>query len=130
MSTRFDLAAFGYILGCVLFTVYGQLIIKWRVSGFAQLPESLKDKLAHVGTALIDPYIITGLAAAFIAVGFWILALSKKIPLSYAYPFTSMSFVFVLLASALIFGEHLTWQKLAGVGLIISGIAISASSPA
>ena len=130
MPLRFDLAAFGYILGCVLFTVYGQLVIKWRVSGFVDLPESTRDKILHVGSALLDPYIITGLAAAFVAVGFWILALSKKIPLSYAYPFTSMSFVFVLLASALIFGEQLTWQKSVGVGLIISGIAISASSPA
>ncbi|MDJ0653484.1 MAG: SMR family transporter [Xanthomonadales bacterium] len=130
MPSRFDLAAFGYILGCVLFTVYGQLIIKWRVSGFQDLPGSFEGKLNHVVKALLDPFILSGLAAAFVAVGFWILALSKKIPLSYAYPFTSMSFILVLLASGLIFGEHVSWQKVVGVGLIISGIAISASSPA
>ena len=34
-----------YIFGCILFTVYGQLIIKWRMSQKGHLPAELADKL-------------------------------------------------------------------------------------
>ena len=36
----------------------------------------------------------------------------------------SLSFVLVLFLSMLFFGEPLTWQKLAGVALIVGGVAL------
>ena len=53
----------------------------------------------------------------------WMLAM-VKLQLGHAYPFISLSFVLVLFLSALFFGEPLTWQKMAGVALIVGGVAL------
>jgi drug/metabolite transporter (DMT)-like permease len=54
----------------------------------------------------------------------WIAAL-KTIPLSKAYPVLSLSFPAVLAISVLMFNEALTWQKVIGSLLIISGLVIT-----
>ncbi|HWV91528.1 MAG TPA: EamA family transporter, partial [Burkholderiales bacterium] len=53
----------------------------------------------------------------------WMLAMTK-LDLSHAYPFVSLSFVLVLFLSALLFGEPLSWAKLAGIALVIAGVAL------
>jgi multidrug transporter EmrE-like cation transporter len=47
-----------------------------------------------------------------------------KLDLSHAYPFMSLSFALVALASAWVFPEPLTGPKIAGVVLICLGVAI------
>jgi multidrug transporter EmrE-like cation transporter len=54
---------------------------------------------------------------------FWIAALSK-FELSYAYPFMSLSFVFVVALSMLLFGEHFNAYKLFGVAAICFGLVL------
>lgn len=124
-----DWPALGYILACVLMTVFGQIVIKWRVSTLKPVLENAQSSFHLVARAVFDPYIMVGLMAAFCAAGFWILALSRNLPLSYAYPFTSLSFVLILIASVSLFAEPLTLQKTLGVLLIMVGIGVSASSP-
>lgn len=34
-----------YIFGTIFFTVYGQLILKWRIVQYGALPETLADKI-------------------------------------------------------------------------------------
>lgn len=75
--------------------------------------------------ALIDPFIISGFIAAFIASLLWMAAMTK-FELSAAYPFTSLAFVFVLLFSALLFREPITVGKLLGMVLICAGIIVTA----
>ncbi|PLY16326.1 MAG: hypothetical protein C0631_04105 [Sedimenticola sp.] len=112
-----------YIFGTILFTVYGQLILKWRVGIYGALPETFSGKLAFIFRALMDPFILSGLFAAFIASLFWMAAVTK-FQLSYAYPFMSLAFVIVLALSALLFREPLTLPKLVGMALIVGGITI------
>jgi len=45
--------------------------------------------------------------------------------LSYAYPFMSLAFVFVLILSAILFHEALTVPKVLGVGLVVAGIIVA-----
>ena len=52
------------------------------------------------------------------------MAAMTKLDLSHAYPFTSLSFVLVLIASGLFLNEPVTWPKIAGIALICGGIAI------
>ena len=113
-----------YILGTVIFTVYGQLVLKWRISLHESMPEAFLPKVLFLTKLLLDPYVLSGFAAAFIASFFWMAALSK-LQLSYAYPFMSMAFVLVLVLSGLLFNEPVSWQKVAGMILIVCGIAIS-----
>jgi drug/metabolite transporter (DMT)-like permease len=53
----------------------------------------------------------------------WMAAITK-FELSYAYPFMSLSFLLVLILSAILFHEPLTVSKVVGVGLVVAGIII------
>lgn len=114
-----------YIAGTIIFTIYGQLILKWRILRYGSFPEQLLDKLFFLIRALCDPFILSGFAAAFIAALCWMAAMTK-FDLSYAYPFMSIPFVFVLFLSAFFFQETITLPKLIGIVLIIAGITVGA----
>ncbi len=114
-----------YILATIALTVYGQFILKWRTGTFGALPERLQDKFGYFCTVLLDPFVLSGIGAAFLASLTWIAAMTK-FELSYAYPFMSLNFVIVLLLSGWILSEPLTLQKIIGVGLIVVGTVVVA----
>lgn len=116
-----------YIFGTIFFTVYGQLILKWRILSIGSLPDTFIDKVLFLGKLLLDPFIFSGFASAFIASFFWMAAMTK-FELSYAYPFMSGAFVLVFILSVIFFQEVVTWQKVLGLVLIISGIIITSRS--
>ncbi len=119
--------AFLYILGTVFFTVLGQLLIKWGVTKYGSLPEKLSDKVVFLFDLLFDPFIFFGFVSALSAAFFWMAAMTRY-DLSYAYPFTSLSFLLVLVLSTWLFNESITIHKVVGLGLIIAGIVISSRS--
>lgn len=113
-----------YIALTIIFTVYGQLVLKWRISLKGALPAPWDEKIIFLSRAFLDPWILSGLFMAFIASVAWMAAMTK-LDLSHAYPFMSISFVLVLVLSALFFNEPITWPKLAGLGFIVVGIVVS-----
>jgi uncharacterized membrane protein len=113
-----------YIAATVGFTVYGQLILKWRVGHYGTFPESTAQKIGFLARVLLDPWILSGLFAAFLASLAWIAAVSK-FELSYAYPFMSLNFVVVFALSAWFLGEPLSLQRAAGVALIVVGTVVA-----
>jgi len=111
-----------YVFGCILFTVYGQLVLKWRMAMKGQLPDPPAAKLLFLAKSLFgDPFILSGFAAAFAASLFWMAAMTK-FELSFAYPFMSLAFVLVFLMSVALFGEAFTFGKVLGLILIVCGI--------
>jgi multidrug transporter EmrE-like cation transporter len=113
-----------YIFACIFFTVYGQLAIKWRMNLKGELPAELSEKAIFMLKLFLDPWLLSGFAAAFIASLFWMAAMTK-FELSFAYPFMSLSFVLVFFLSIFIFGESFTWGKVLGLALIIAGIIVT-----
>jgi uncharacterized membrane protein len=122
MSRRLD---YLYIIATIGFTVYGQLILKWRIASFGSLPAAAPAKLKFLGSLLIDPWIFSGFACAFLASLAWMAAMTK-FELSHAYPFMSLNFVLVFLLSGWLLNEPLSVQKAIGVGLIMIGTAVAA----
>jgi len=112
-----------YVACTVLLTVYGQLVIKWQVLGAGTFPDTVGEQALFLGRLLVNPWIISALAAAFAAAVTWMAALTR-LDLSHAYPFQSIVFVLVPLASVLLFHESLTTPKIIGLALIITGIVI------
>lgn len=112
-----------YVAATVLLTVYGQLVVKWQVSATARLGAGPDDRIGLLLALLVNPWILSGFAAAFVAALCWMIALAR-LDLSHAYPFVSLSFVLVLVLSALLLGEPLSWQKAAGIALIVCGVAV------
>lgn len=118
---------FFYIAGTIIFTVYGQLILKWKISQYGMMPEMLGDKILFLFKLLLDPYIFSGFLSAFIASFFWMAAMTK-FELSYAYPFMSLSFVLVFGFSVYFLHETTNMYKILGLLLIVSGIIITSMS--
>ncbi|MGN7353645.1 EamA family transporter [Paenibacillus amylolyticus] len=116
-----------YILFTILFTVYGQLAMKWRITKFGSLPDPLIDKLFFLFRLVFDPIIFSSLLSAFVASLFWMAAMTK-FNISYAYPFMSFSYVLVFVFSVCIFKEPITIYKLVGLLFIVIGIIISSRS--
>lgn len=112
-----------YIFGTILFTVYGQVVLKWRISKYDSLPPELGEKLLFLLKLLMDPFILSSFVSAFIASLFWMAAMTK-FDLSYAYPFTSLSFVFVFLLSIFLFHEPVTVYKVSGLVIITFGVIL------
>lgn len=114
-----------YIAFTVGFTVYGQLVLKWRIRDFGPLPEDSFEKLKFLVFLLFDPAVFSGFAAAFLASLAW-MAVMTKFELSHAYPFMSLNFVAVLLLSGWLLNEPLTMQKALGIALIVIGTVVAA----
>ena len=89
-----------------------------------QLPEGSTEKAIFMAKLFVDPWLLSGFGAAFIASIFWMAAMTK-FELSFAYPFMSLSFLLVFVLSIFIFGETFTWGKVIGLCLIMAGIIVS-----
>lgn len=117
------MSGYPYILGTVAFTVYGQLVLKWRVDVQGAMPTVWSGKASFAAHLLTDPWVLSGLGAAFLAFLCWMGALST-FDLTYAYPFTSLSFILVLVLGGVLFKEPLSVGKVAGIFLICSGLVV------
>lgn len=117
MNRLFD---YFYIFATIGLTVYGQLILKWRIVHFGSFPAELSNKLKFLFSLFLDPLILSGFFAGFLASMTWMAAMTK-FDLSHAYPFMSLNFVIVLLLSGWLLGEPMSLQKAIGVSLIMMG---------
>lgn len=116
-----------YILATIAFTVYGQLILKWRMVQLGEMPIASGEKLRYLIMAVFDPAIFSGFVAAFLASLAWMAAMTK-FELSYAYPFMSLNFVIVLVLSAWLLNEPVTLNKTIGILLIVAGTIIASKA--
>jgi len=122
MTRYFD---YTYIFATIVFTVYGQLMLKWRIADFGPLPAAFVEKLRFLVLLLFDPLIFSGFLAGFLASLAWMAAMTR-FELSHAYPFMSLNFVVVVLLSQWLLSEPVSLQKALGVGLIVCGTMIAA----
>ncbi len=112
-----------YIALTLLFTVYGQLVIKWQIDQVGALPSGLGAKMAFLLGQLGNVWILSGFAAAFVAALAWMAAMTH-FDLGYAYPFMGMAFILVMVFSTLFLGEALTWPRVAGTLLVVGGLVL------
>ena len=111
-----------YIFLALGFAVSSQLIIKWKMSEFSYNDfVSWQDRYSFAFSMLINPYIILALAFSVLAGVTWMIAMTK-FELSYAYPFTIFSLIFVTLFSIIFFEEQLNAHKIIGIVLVAIGI--------
>jgi undecaprenyl phosphate-alpha-L-ara4N flippase subunit ArnF len=115
--------AYVYIAFTLVFTVYGQIVIKWRFNNLEfELPRSSAQAVvAALFKMLLDPYILSGFVSAFIAALFWMAAMSKM-DITKAYPFMSLAPIVVFIIGTALLNEPFTWGKVLGLGLISLGL--------
>ena len=115
-----------YVFFTLFFTVYGQIVLKWRIS---KLQWHLKTDTLWVAVTdylkfLFDPFIFSGFLSAFIASVFWMLAMTK-FEITQAYPFMSLAPAIVFLLGVWLLNESFTWGKVIGLVLIILGTIVT-----
>ena len=111
-----------YIFGTIFFTVYGQIILKWRIVKYGALPENFGDKIVFLVKLLFDPWIYSGFFAAFIASFFW-MAVMTKFDVSHAYPIIVGGLAILTSLFAVIFlKEPYNVLKISGLLFIVIGV--------
>jgi len=115
-----------YIIGTILFTVYGQIILKWRIInlGWTMIEGNILNKVICYLKLLFDPFILSGFISAFIASIFWTMAMTK-FEITSAYPFMSISPAIIFILGIFILNETFTIGKILGLVLIIIGIIVT-----
>ena len=114
-----------YIFGTLFFTVYGQIVLKWRLSNLKViLPDSFFYKFIYLTKLIFDPFIFSGFVSAFIASIFWMAAMTK-FEISTAYPFMSLAPALVFIVGIIFLGETFTIGKLLGLLCIIIGVLLT-----
>jgi len=115
-----------YVFATLFFTVYGQMILKWRIMklGFTIPDSGIVDKLMTLFKLVIDPFILSGFLSAFIASLCWMAAMTK-FQITEAYPFMSLAPAIVFLLGIWLLGETFTIGKVVGLILIIVGLIVT-----
>ena len=116
-----------FVLGTVLFTVVGQLLVKRGMSQMGGLPSVASELPRFFFNVFTNPSNFIGLCCAFLAALSWMAALTKC-DLSFAYPFNGLAVVLTLVLSAAMFGERVQLGQWLGAALVCAGIWIAASS--
>jgi multidrug transporter EmrE-like cation transporter len=114
-----------YLFVAIFFAGLSQILVRWQMGNAGQLPELFWDKLFFVFHFLLRPWVWVALFATFISCICWLITLTK-FELSYAYPWTSIIYVYLLLAGLFIFGDSITFNKILGTVIIIFGVYIIA----
>lgn len=114
-----------YLLFAVLFAVYSQCIIRWRLQLQGIMPTEFSQKLLFVFHFLLDPWVISSILATFIAGVFWIISLSK-FELNYAYPWMALIFIIMMFMGVFLFNESLNNHKVIGTILVVIGLIVVA----
>lgn len=80
--------------------------------------------LAELMRLVFNPVVFLGLVFYVVSTILWLAALSKT-TLNFAYPFTALTFILVMLSSRMVFLESIPPLRYLGIGLIVAGILLS-----
>lgn len=114
-----------FIAGTILFTVYGQLIVRQQIGDLAEVPSGVGLFRFLVQFIFTSPLVLSGLAAAFVASIFWMATLTR-FELSFAYPFMALNFLIVAVIGVAVFGEVLNASKVIGLLIVCGGLVVIA----
>lgn len=113
--------AITYIVISVLTSTVGQLLLKKGMNSIGSVTLSGNQIFSTLWRMMTNLNVFLGLAIYFVGTIFWLAALSR-VDLSYAYPFASLSYVVMLVASWLMFNEEITVSRI--IGTVVIGIGV------
>ena len=116
-----------YILVSVILGAVGQVLLKKGMGSMGPVTLVLNQLPATLWRMGTNPYVIIGLLTYVTGTVFWLAALSR-VDLSYAYPFASLSYVVMLLASWFLFHENITPLRLIGTLVVALGVILISRS--
>lgn len=118
-----------FILFTVLTNAAAQLMLKQGMTTLSAMEWAGNNPILKVVGIVFHPWVFAGLATFVVSMASHMFVLSK-VELSFAYPFLSLAYVAVAVASWYFFSETLDAPRLIGIGLIMAGTVFIAQSGA
>ena len=112
-----------YVLSGVLLNAIAQLFLKAATRRLGVLTPEHGAVFDMCMRIIAQPAVWAGLLCYTLSMVLWIVALSRT-DISVAYPFLSIGYVIATLAAWQLFGEVLSTQRLAAIGLICIGVVL------
>ncbi len=116
-----------YIMISVLGGAFGQILLKKGMASMGPLTLTVNQLWSVLWKIATNPYVVVGLGIYLFSTVFWLTALSR-VDLSYAYPFASLSYIVMLVASWTIFSENITPMRLLGSLVVGLGVLLISRS--
>jgi drug/metabolite transporter (DMT)-like permease len=113
------------LLVSVLLGSIGQIFLKYGSSRLATLTQGqgLFASLIDSFKGIFTPYVFIGFCIYGLSSILWIRIL-RQVNLSFAYPMISLSYVVVVILSAMLFREKVPWPTTVGLLLICGGVSL------
>ena len=115
------------ILFVVLTNFFSQILLKKGMTSIDKFEITKSGLWSSAGDIITNWSIILGILVMVVSMASHLIVLSK-VELSYAYPFLGLSFVLVALYGHFYLEEAVTMWRMAGVLLIVSGVALIAKT--
>jgi len=113
------------ILAGVVLNALGQLLLKAGTNAVGRF-EFVAHNIVPVATRVVsEPYIMAGVFCYGVSLIVWIMGLSR-VEVSVAYPLLSLGYIINAAAAWYLFGEALTFARVAGIGFIVIGVCFVA----
>jgi drug/metabolite transporter (DMT)-like permease len=114
-----------FILATVILLVYAQLILKFRANVITERMANDPSSIQYVINMLFDPFVISALAAGFLSLIAWLLAI-RRTEIAQAYPFVSLTFVLLPIGASVFLKETLYPLQIVASFVIVAGIVLHA----
>ena len=115
------------ILTPVLIGVVGQILLKMGMKQIGSFSLIQKGIFLQYIRIFLNPFVFFGLVFYFLGTVFWLYLISR-VPLNFAYPMLSLSYIFVAIASIFLFHETVNPINWAGIAVIMIGVVLVAQS--
>lgn len=102
--------------------VTAQLLLRKGMLLIGQFPQGLNEVVPFFFRAFTNAYVLCAFFSLLLAGLSWMVAVSRAEELSRVYPFMALSYVLVVLFSAVVLKEDVTSVRWIGVVLIASGV--------
>lgn len=120
------MTAYLMLAATVALTVYGQIML--RAQAMALGPSAGGDRMTYLMLMYTNPLVLSAFAGGVVASVCYAIAI-ERMPVTVAYPFMALTFVFTPVVAVLFLGERLAWPQLVGFTLIAAGISLTAFGP-
>jgi drug/metabolite transporter (DMT)-like permease len=108
----------------ILFTVFtnaaAQIMLKQGMTSVGAFSFGSEPALQLIFRIVFNPFVFLGLAIFVISMASHLFVLSR-VDVSFAYPFLSIAYVLVAVYAHFFLSEQLTFNHVAGIGLIVLG---------
>lgn len=119
--------SFGLVIIAILLGAAAQVLLKAGTNAVGRFEFAFENALPVGMQLLAEPRILGGAGCYAFSLIFWIMALSRA-DLSVVYPMVSLGFALNAFLAWWVLGEALSAQRIAGIAVIMVGVALVAKS--